>query len=152
MSTANASSSKVCFKCGTQQPLTEFYRHSKMADGHLNKCKSCTKRDVSENRLKNIESIREYDRRRASLPHRKKLSIELQRIWRRLDKRKDHCHNKLARAVRKGLIDRLPCVVCGAKRTQAHHESYDRPLDVVWYCAAHHAARHRQMAIEGITT
>ena len=150
MSTANTSSDKTCFKCGTQQPLTEFYRHSRMADGHLNKCKSCTKSDVSKNRLKNIDAFRAYDRLRAKLPHRKKLALELERIRRRLDRRKTHCHNKLTRAVRKGLIDRMPCIVCGEKRTHAHHESYDRPLDVVWYCAVHHSARHRQMAIEGI--
>ena len=40
---------KSCFKCGAEKPLTDFYTHSRMKDGHLNKCKSCTKRDVSLN-------------------------------------------------------------------------------------------------------
>lgn len=39
---------KQCFKCGIEQELKEFYRHSKMGDGHLNKCKLCTKKDVRE--------------------------------------------------------------------------------------------------------
>jgi hypothetical protein len=39
---------KICFKCQKEKPLTDFYTHPKMSDGHLNKCKCCTKKDVKE--------------------------------------------------------------------------------------------------------
>ena len=38
--------SKVCFKCNVDKLLSEYYRHKKMNDGHLNKCKDCTKNDT----------------------------------------------------------------------------------------------------------
>lgn len=61
---------KKCFKCGETKPLSEFYKHKRMGDGFLGKCKQCTKKDVSNNRENNIEKIREYDRIRGSMPHR----------------------------------------------------------------------------------
>lgn len=39
---------KKCFKCSIEKPLNEYYKHKKMGDGHLNKCKNCTKSDVKK--------------------------------------------------------------------------------------------------------
>ena len=65
-------SRKVCFKCETEKDRSEFYTHPQMSDGLMGKCKECTKRDVTSNRKKNLNRIREYDRTRyKNQPHRR---------------------------------------------------------------------------------
>jgi hypothetical protein len=39
---------KICFRCGKEKPLFDFYKHGQMADGHLNKCKDCTREDAKK--------------------------------------------------------------------------------------------------------
>jgi len=40
---------KKCFKCEIEKPLSDYYKHKQMLDGHLNKCKDCTKQDTKNN-------------------------------------------------------------------------------------------------------
>ena len=116
-----------------------------MADGHLNKCKLCAKSDVRKHRDKNIERIREYDRKRAKLPHRIKLSIEIVKAWRAEDLRRSSAHSAVKRAIISGKIVKSLCVRCGNKNSVAHHEDYDKPLDVIWLCQPCHKQRHKEI-------
>ncbi len=61
---------KKCFKCGIRKNRSEFYKHPKMGDGYLGKCKKCTKKDASEYRKNNHEKVKKYDQQRNKLPHR----------------------------------------------------------------------------------
>lgn len=136
---------KECFKCKSIKPLIEFYKHSRMADGHLNKCKECTKNDVSKHRIENLEEIRAYDRNRAKQPERAKAAQEISSAWRKIDSRRARAHNAVTRAVKKGLLVRCPCIRCGSKKSLAHHEDYDKPLDVMWLCQPCHKQRHKEL-------
>lgn len=49
------------------------------------------------------------------------------------------------RAIRDGVLIRKPCEVCGAKKVDAHHDDYERPLSVRWLCRRHHNQHHRDM-------
>lgn len=55
---------KRCFKCGEEKPLNDFYKHPQMKDGHVNKCKSCNKRDVRENYGSKQDYYKKYDKSR----------------------------------------------------------------------------------------
>lgn len=136
---------KACFKCKVIKPLSEFYKHSQMADGHLNKCKDCAKNDVRTHRAQNLDKVRQYDRERGKRPERIKAGVEITRIWRAEDKRRQKAHNMVRNAVKTGKLVRQPCCRCGNPKTVAHHEDYDKPLDVMWLCQPCHKQRHKEI-------
>lgn len=136
---------KQCFKCKAVKPLSDFYKHNMMADGHVNKCKECNKNDVTEHRNKNLEKIREYDRARGKESKRVKATTEITRAWRAEDSRRSVAHSQVARAIRNGTLVRQPCIRCAEAKTLAHHEDYDHPLVVMWLCQACHKQRHKEL-------
>lgn len=141
---------KTCFKCNETKPLAEFYRHKMMGDGHLNKCKDCTKKDVREHRLDNPEKVRAYDRARAREPHRK--AAREQNAARFLEEYPDRrkAHFAVSNAIRDGRIQKRPCAFCGhAGEVEAHHHDYAKPLDVTWLCKPCHRRFH---ALERMAT
>ena len=44
--------------------------------------------------------------------------------------------------LKKGIIQKQPCVVCGKHDVIAHHEDYSRPNGVIWICEEHHTKYH----------
>lgn len=149
-------SEKACFKCKEVKPITEFYAHPAMGDGRLNKCKECTRADVRDNYLANIERYREYERGRASLPHRVEARKEYaqtpegreafkrsNRRWQERNPIKRKAQVLAGNAIRDGRLAKQPCEVCGNSKAQAHHDDYGKPLDVRWLCTKHHAEWHK---------
>lgn len=128
---------KKCFKCGETKPLSAFYKHPKMPDGHVNKCKECNKSDVRNNRASKLEYYRDYDKGRGY-----RTTSEMTRIYREQNPKKYASHGKVARAIRSGKLVPKPCEVCGDVNVHGHHTDYDKPLDVMWLCAPHHKEWH----------
>jgi hypothetical protein len=116
-----------------------------MADGHLGKCKSCQRQAMMTHRKKNLEKIRQYDRDRGKKDERKKAANLVSKRWRASDPRIMRCHNAVARAVKSGKLQKLPCERCGAVKTLAHHENYDEALAVMWLCQPCHKQRHKEI-------
>jgi len=129
---------KKCFKCGEVKPLSAFYRHPRMADGHVNKCIECNKRDVRENRSKRVEYYREYDKARGN-----RQDSQYIREYRQKYPNKYRAHGIVGRAIRAGKLARQPCEKCGdGGNSHAHHDDYLKPLNVRWLCPSCHKAWH----------
>ncbi len=147
---------KTCKDCGARKPLDGFYKHPQMADGRLNKCKKCVKARVKRYAAENSDVIKEKDRERDKLPHRvearrayqkteagKAAMARANKAWQDRNALKRAAHIIAGNAIRDGKLVKQPCEECGAKKVEAHHEDYERPLDVIWLCRKHHIARHK---------
>lgn len=146
---------KTCFKCGEVKPICDFYRHPMMADGHLNKCKECSKKDTAKHQASKMLDPewkeKELDRHRKKSAKYRLLGIasqdksETRKKWCLANKHKKKAHNLVSRAIKNGLLRRRSCEVCGSKNSQAHHDDYNFPLDVIWLCPKHHGERHVEL-------
>lgn len=65
-------------------------------------------------------------------------------------KNKEEIHKKIkerrtwvvTNLIKTGKIKPQNCIVCNSEKAQAHHENYDKLLDITWLCAKHHQQRH----------
>lgn len=160
--------SKVCFKCGAEKPLSEYYKHKRMADGHVNKCKECNKKDVRENRKDKLEYYLEFDRNRPNHEERvakqselrklayltcpivREAAMDRQRATRKNQPLKYKARCCLSNAVRDGKVDKpVNCEHCASsdKKIQGHHWSYleEHWLDVIWLCTGCHGKEHKRL-------
>ncbi|MBB3288760.1 MULTISPECIES: hypothetical protein [unclassified Rhizobium] len=74
--------------------------------------------------------------------------ITRQAKWSLAHPKERWAHSALRSALKRGLIEKRPCQVCGSEDSEAHHPDYDRPMLVEWYCRTHHKAEHRRL-LEG---
>lgn len=122
---------KICKDCKKKKNESDFY-------GIQGECKVCTKTRVSKNYRKNKSHYQSYDKARNLLPERKKKKLEYQSKTRKNHKGKYKARNKVSNAIRDGKLKRLPCVICGDPKSEAHHLDYRSKLKVVWLCQKHH--------------
>jgi len=149
---------KVCKECNQEKSLDAFYKHSKMLDGHLNKCIECVKERIKKHRANNIEKINAYDRERSKKPQRRLKNKEYAKSEKGKLAHKKSLQNYKTRhplryatkvmtgnAIRDGkLVRALNCSVCNSeKKIEGHHDDYTKPLDVRWLCEKCHKEWHK---------
>ncbi len=138
---------KACKDCGERLPLSQFYTHFEMRDGHLNSCKECRKV------YQKTRDCKEYDRKRGRTEKRKAWvrksahkyagkRVDYIRKYRAKNPGKYKAVTALNNAVRDGKIIRGPCEICGVSKAHGHHDDYSKPLEVRWLCPKHHGEAH----------
>lgn len=126
---------KVCFKCKIEKPLSEFYKHPQMGDGHLNKCKECTKQDVRDNYDKKILSEDWVERERTR--GREK--------YHRLGYRdKYKTVHPMTRNVYKYMSKRISI----PNGYEIHHWDYNKPYDVFLLNRRAHKVVHKRIVFD----
>jgi hypothetical protein len=119
--------------------------------------------------LNNAKQLKLYYKKRDALPFRKKQKAAAQdryrkkmrelglykqhrgnrttqsRRWRNKveNKLKKSAHMKVYFAIKKGVLKKGACEVCGEYPATAHHDDYSKPLEVRWLCNKHHSEHHR---------
>ena len=125
---------KKCNFCKWVKSDKDFYPSNKT------KCRDCIKKAVKENRGKNIERYREYDRVRGNRQETGYLAS-----YRNKNAKKYQATNMVNNAIRDKKLIKLCCEVCQtSEAVHGHHDDYDKPLEVRWLCAAHHHQWHAE--------
>ncbi len=153
---------KKCFVCNRTKRVFDFYKHPRMKDGLLGKCKACCRAQSAKRRAQKLldpqwlaaerERCRERNQRlgywekyRPKTKKARLISTERNREWRKKNPQKYAAHGWVSNALRSGRLKKLPCEVCGSKvRIQGHHDDYSKPLEVRWLCQVHHKELHRK--------
>jgi hypothetical protein len=128
---------KICFKCGRDLPLSDFYVHLQMADGHLNKCKECTKKDV-HNHYKEKSQVDEFmnkERQRGREKYKRLGYVAKQSRTMRLT------NIGSARNIHRDLRD----IGINLKGKECHHWNYNHPRSVFVLTRKTHKLLHKHL-------
>ena len=128
-----------CNKCNKEQQESEFYPRNRV-------CKTCTKARVKERAVRAdvIDSVRASKRKYANSEKGRESAKRCgDRYYKNPKNRKKvNAKESVRRAVKSGKITKSNCEICGCEKALAHHDDYNKPLDVRWLCTIHHNEWH----------
>lgn len=138
---------QVCRECNeVKNTKTEFYRHHTNLIGYSTRCKLCDNK-IHSKKIRDKYSI---DSKKLLLKANKDLGIDIinNRKKRKKQDNKRKSRELLRYRVYSGDIKKLPCTFCGNINSNAHHEDYSKPFEVIWLCRKHHMLVHKKYPTE----
>lgn len=126
---------RTCPKCKIEKSVDDFYKIKRNSHGFSSQCKPCHK-----------ETCRKWEK---SIKGKEWIRAAGKKKYKKIAKtQKRRAHEIVSRAIRTGKLKRENCQICSSSvRVDAHHEAYDRPLNITWLCRPHHIARHKQLDV-----
>lgn len=126
---------KICFKCGKEKPITDFYLNRGMADGHINKCNECARRDERERYEKKIQSKEWADKERA------RGREKYHRLYAERHLKSSHSENSTTRK----FLERRGIKLDGM---EVHHWNYNQNKDVFLLTPRQHKKAHKELVFD----
>lgn len=168
---------KQCSKCKMTKPESGFHKKVTSKNGLHSNCKECRKKYYEENKEKikakqktwhneNKERLNAKTRQRYNNSEQyRQRKQDNHRKWRENNSDKVKARNEeyqkkypernraivvVYRALKRGAIARPErCINCNVvKSLDAHHEDYNKPLEVVWLCKSCHKLLHLTAIVE----
>lgn len=127
---------KKCITCGIEYPLSFYYKDHRNLDGLYNRCKKCHQRATNKFRIEHKELYRQYE---VKYYEESGMGVYTRQKYYKQIKARQIINNALVA----GTMVKYPCVVCNDIKSEAHHEDYDKPLEIWWLCKKHHMLRHK---------
>lgn len=149
---------KKCSRCGRVMPEECFSSDRTKKSGLSIACKDCNAercRRYYDRKYRGVKDSglikRGWTKGKSKREARDSINAACKRRWGNQSKRvKGKAKFKLHQSIVSGEVEKGTfCLVCGSrKEVQAHHEDYNRPLDVIWLCRQCHAFFHNEKRSE----
>jgi len=141
---------KTCPRCKASKPLDQFEKDKRKPFGRGSRCYDCTRARYNpgwQQSYRQRNAGTEAARRRRN--RHMNYAQEYARDSAYYGSPEERARHAVRNAVKAGTLRKpMRCERCGLPKVpaalQAHHEDYEKPLDVQWYCSPCHGWIHRK--------
>jgi len=131
---------KTCCRCKKEKPESAYHKDRGNPGGLHYMCRDCRSEKYYEDHENNLRMTRQY--------YSKNVDRQIERVrnYRERHKKRAAAFVAVSSKTRTGRIKKPGiCSQCGSGGIiHAHHEDYNKPLEVEWLCQKCHKKLHRE--------